>query len=473
MPKITEPNEIGNPIFSNDQIRVLFLDSNEGSVACRIHGQIHSSTLPRLSEYSRVECATRSLLRMNNLAAVRSEPGSSMIGPADYFGNVEKPNQHTFSIDIIDGKPMMYRHPLEKKKSRDSKQTINDSHVTKIKGKWVSHTDPSIHNKLQEYQQPNQPVLGNSIFPESGILEVDNGNNGDQINLKLVNALDLDLFSFKARLVPNNEPFQITDENLPATDEYRAVSYMYEPGYTKNQVEKSGGLFLESHSFAQTMTPLDENAGGYVTLARKNEHTDELEIIAFKIPLGFTLIVEKNCIHGDATFLGMYMMCMTSNHTTMQTADSVFLKNKLNKKNIAFNAQHDTLPIKQIVAPEKMASTPLVLYYRDNENGINKFLETTKDMNFIFNPFSAGFIKRGTTLLTNWVNDNSIALEILGGFIAAIGTAAVIIGFAALNSVTFGTVGIAVTLIGLGMFTARAISNNSLDLSNSATYASL
>ena len=30
----------------------------------------------------------------------------------------------------------------------------------------------------------------------------------------------------------------------------------------------------------------------------------ELELVALRIPFGFSLVVEKGCIHGDSTFQG-------------------------------------------------------------------------------------------------------------------------------------------------------------------------
>ncbi|MDI1352112.1 MAG: hypothetical protein PSV35_04980 [bacterium] len=446
------------PIFSRNKMRLLFLDNGSGSVACRIHGETHLSTLPRLSEYNRIEYATGSLMRMNNLAAVRGKRGASMIGPADYYGNLEKPNQCAYSIAIKDGLPMMYRHQLEEQTIAAVKKPVPESQLTTIHGTWISNKDPLIHDKLKEYAQSNQPVLGESIFPTSGILEI---AGPETIDLKLIDARDHDLSPFKARLVANNEPFQITKEQLNVTDEYRAVSYQYEAGYTNNQIEHSGGLFLETHSFAQTMTPLDHHSGGYITLGRRIAGTDAIDLIAFKIPYGYTLIVEEHCMHGDATFSGMYMMCMTSNHVTMQTADSVFLKNQLSKKNIRFNTE-DQVSYNPESAPSNtlLAPAPLVVYHSDDDKEMARFLETTKELDFIFNPWSNGFIRRGLAFM----RESSLDFQILGGFIAALGIAAVVLGFAALNAVTFGAasvalvgLGVATTLAGIGLYKIAAI----------------
>jgi hypothetical protein len=445
------------PIFATDQLRLLFLDSHEGSVACRVHGELTSGTMMHLSEEKTIECATRSLLRMNNLSAVRGKRGSSMVGPADYYGNLEKPHEKLYSIKITDGKPMMYQHPLNNHTGEHIlKAAIDESNITSVNATWTSHNDIAIDEKKRLYTHDNKPVFGNSIFPDSGILEID---DSPAIELTLFDARGVDLSSFKARLVANDEPFKITQEELSAADEYRAISYLYESGYAQDQVENSGGMFLEKHSFAQTMTPLDQSSGGFVTLARQNEASGSLEIIAFKIPYGYTLIVEEYCIHGDATLSGMYMMCMTSNHTTMQTADSVFLKSTTSKENVVFNITNPDVEEFNTSAP---APPPFVLYKDDDEHAMNHFLQTTKDMSFIFNPFSSGFWKRGIALF----NESGLSMKILGGFIAAVGITAVILGFAALNVVTLGVpsgcllgIGVATTIAGIGIFSKSSSSS--------------
>jgi hypothetical protein len=149
----------------------------------------------------------------------------------------------------------------------------------------------------------------------------------------------VDLSPFKARLVKNNTPFQISDKIISPKDDYRVVSYLYESEYADKQVKNGGGLFLETHSFPQTITPMDKNSGGFVTLAKWADENKrkELEVIAVEIPFGYTLIVEEYCIHGDTNLDGMFMMCMTSSHESMQTADTVFLKNSKNMENISLS----------------------------------------------------------------------------------------------------------------------------------------
>ena len=61
----------------DEPTRILLLDGDDGSIACRIYGTLMSSTIPRFSDNWTIESATRSLLRMNNLTAVRGTPGAA------------------------------------------------------------------------------------------------------------------------------------------------------------------------------------------------------------------------------------------------------------------------------------------------------------------------------------------------------------------------------------------------------------
>lgn len=71
------------PVTFDEPKRLLLLDGEDGTVACRIYGPLMSGTLPRFSDNWTIESATRSLLRMKNLTAVRGHLGAGMMGP--YF----------------------------------------------------------------------------------------------------------------------------------------------------------------------------------------------------------------------------------------------------------------------------------------------------------------------------------------------------------------------------------------------------
>jgi hypothetical protein len=303
--------------------KVLKLKGDEGTIECKIYG-ISGRIFPHISREYRMEFKLRSYLRLRNLTAFRGKKvGARMIGPLEYYGNLERPDKYLYTIEIKDNKNpqffqirkenIPYEIEAEKEDAKASKQNV-DRLVTKVKAKWISGRTIK--------KEERTSVKGESLFPDAGILKLEI----DSIQLKKINSVKVDLSSFKARLVPNHIPFQITTNRLHAIDEYRAITYHYEPGYAEDQVANGGGVFLETHPFAQTLTPLSSNNSGFVTLGRWNENCGDLELVGVEIPFGYTLIVESGCIHGDAWFQGKYLMTMTSNHVAMRKADTVFLK---------------------------------------------------------------------------------------------------------------------------------------------------
>ena len=378
-------------ITSNDVTRLLLLDGEKGSVACRVHGSSIAQPIPNLSQAYSIEYSVGSRLRMLNLIAVRGAPGEGMVGPGDYYGNWYNSDAHCFSISIEDGFPTIYQHKLQDSPQELGREITNDD-TTNVKAYWTSGKDSvAIKMKKAEYQDPSKPVTGDSLFKDAGILEID---EPDDIRVKKLDASAVDLAPFKARLVDNKVPFRITSNRIHKSDIWRAVSYQFDAAYANRQTEFGGGLFLETHNFAQSMTPLDQSAGGYVMLAKwntQNEH-DTLEMTAISIPFGSTLLVEQGCIHGDTTLNGMYMMCMTSNHVTMSSADTVFLKNVTTKKNIKIMVAEED-PVNSSMQPsQQMAIKPFVMYNGFNDYG--NFREKTRGMSFMFNPLSKGWWKK-------------------------------------------------------------------------------
>ena len=436
-------------VTSNDKTRLLFLDGEKGSVACRVHGSQIANPIPSLSPENTVETSFRTRLRLNNLIAVRGVPGEGMVGPADYYGNWERPEKYTYSIEILEGLPTIYQHENQAPISRPVRP-ISEDDITNIKATWISGTDlNAITAKKIEYQNQHHPLIGDSLFNNSGILEIE---DLDKIELKQFNATECDLTPFKARLEANDEPFKITTERMPAVDEWRAVSYHYETGYAKRQIEMGGGLFLETHDFPQSITPIEPSAGGFVTLAKwKDEHKkEELEIIGVKIPFGYTLIIEQGCIHGDSDLTGMFMMCMTSNHVTMRSANTVFLKNATTKQNMAVSLEDelDFLDNRLVRSPQPEAPKPLVMY-TGHENYAN-FDKKTKGMSFMFNPFSKGWWKKAFHDL------KQVSLPLLGTFIVI----TIAITIAAIATLGVGAVAITAGSIGLaasGFFACCAV----------------
>lgn len=380
------------PCFSASLIieepkRLLLLDGEDGTVACRVYGHLLSGTLPRLSDNWAWESATRSLLRMQNLTAVRGIPGASMIGPIDYFANLEEPHKYLYRIEN-QFPPLIYREPIldsSLEKEEPEKLTeLDPRFVTVIKAHWISGKEEQIQEKIEEYQLTPRH-LRQSLFLDPGLLEIDR----DLIVLPSFDPRGIDLSTFKARLVPNQIPFQITEKELPPKDDYRLVTYLYEPLYADWQIENGSGLFLEQHQFSQTITPITADSGGYVVLARTHEHPDELELIGMQIPYGYTLIIEEGCIHGDTTLSGFFMMGMTSAHTTMRTADTVFLKDPTTKRNVRTLLAAEEP--RATIYPSFLVPPPYVIYKNATELERAKFQELTLDQSFIFNPFSREF----------------------------------------------------------------------------------
>jgi hypothetical protein len=364
--------------------RLLLLDGDDGSVACRIYGNLLSATIPRFSENGTMESATRSLLRMKNLTAVRGVPGASMVGPIDYFGNLEEP--HLYLYTIQNGfPPIFYRRPVFDKTRIKVPvlKVFDNSLVTVVKANWISGKKGESIEETKLKYNVTKKHLRQSLFLDPGFLEIDR----NLIELNYFDPRGVDLSSFKARLVDNNRPFQITNKKLPSSDDYRLVTYLYEPNYADWQIQNGSGLFLEKHRFSQTITPLTQDSRGFVALARTNENPDELELIGIQIPYNHTLIIEEDCIHGDTTLNGFFMMGMTSDHNTMRTADTVFLKYPITKENVGMvlvgsEETETTLPLNSMPIP------PYVIYNDATNKDRETFRRLTKGKNFIFNPFS-------------------------------------------------------------------------------------
>lgn len=380
---LTAAYSSGPPITFPESKRLLLLDGDEGTVACRIYGTLLSGTIPRFSNNGTLESATRSLLRMKNLTAVRGIPGASMVGPIDYFGNLENPHQYLYKIEN-NFPPIFYRQPISENQTNElSHLNPLDPHfMTTIKANWVRGKDYDTIQEKQEHYRVTKKHLRQSLFLEPGLLEVEQ----EHIELQWFDPRDVDLSSFKARLINNQTPFQITEKPLPSKDEYRLITYLYEPLYADWQAKNGSGHFLEKHQFSQTMTPLTPDSVGYVVLASTNEAPEELELIGIQIPYGYTLIIEDGCIHGDTTLNGLFMMGMTSDHTTMRTADTVFLKYPKNRENVKITmiGQDDT----PITDHSFNVPPPYVIYKGATQADRNNFYKLTAGQSFIFQPFS-------------------------------------------------------------------------------------
>ncbi|HSX37811.1 MAG TPA: hypothetical protein VLE95_03160 [Chlamydiales bacterium] len=367
----------------NEPKRLLLLDGDDGTVACRVYGHLMSATIPRVSDNWTLESATRSLLRMQNLTAVRGVPGASMVGPVDYLGNLEEPHKYLYTIKN-QFPPLFYRKLIpDGHQENDFELKEFDPHfLTVVKANWISGKEEDVIREKKREYEVTQKHLRQSLFLDPGLLEIDR----NLIELRYFDPRGVDLSTFKARLVVNHIPFQITKKKLPSKDDYRLVTYLYEPLYADWQIQNGSGLFLEQHRFSQTITPLTPDSGGYVVLARTNENPDELELIGIQIPYSHTLVIEEGCIHGDTTLNGFFMMGMTSDHTTMRTADTVFLKYPQTKENVRMVLMGtEDIPTHHTLFA---VPPPYIIYKNASEADRSKFQQLTYGQNFIFNPFS-------------------------------------------------------------------------------------
>lgn len=369
---------------------LLCLKGQQGTIACRVHDPLLTRIIPQRSRWGRLRYALLSEEKMGNLTAVRGTPGARMLGPGDYFCDLERSDQYLISIDINrEGIPAFAQYPLTHPdhSKTTALKALDESVITTVNARWFSgFQKEELRQKLLEYKSKKNPLFSDSLFPNPGLLEIE---EGPEITLQRFDPTGIDFSEFKARLVRNDTPFQITKERLYVDDEYCAVSYHYDPGYADRQIKEGGGLFLEHHQFAQTITPLHRDSKGFVTLGKWNDSRDRLELIAIEIPYGYTLIIEKNCIHGDATLTGQFMMCMTSDHISMATADTVFLKQAATRDNLALTLD---APVQTRTHRAYRTMDPLVCYRENRKQSAALFHQRRQGLNVVFNPFSPGYL---------------------------------------------------------------------------------
>jgi len=131
-------------------------------------------------------------------------------------------------------------------------------------------------------------------------------------------------------MVKNGDEFAIPGI-LCDQDDLQLITYWWGENYFDHCMAHDDGAFLETHDFPQTITPLSEDCGGHVLLARPASTDCEttVEIMAVHIPFGYTMILGKNTWHGDMGLKGLHVMAMTANHLIMEgTTKSWFLKHE-------------------------------------------------------------------------------------------------------------------------------------------------
>jgi hypothetical protein len=238
------------------------------------------TTFPRWNSH----CASRILLNLKNLLVYRGiNETNTMIGPIEYFGQID-PYSSIFYPD---------------------------------KNKEILPDPPFFNCQKFKWKKNSIGNTKGSLFPDSGELIL----NESEIDIPIIST-GYNLSSFNVRLVPSEK---VTYDVSLKQKKLFSISYFFSKNYYKYAIENDG-IFVEKHPFIQAMTPVDENSSGFIIVGRIQNF--QLHLVGIKIPLGFTLLIDSNAIHGDSTFLGMYRMEMTADHVEMAKADTVYLKNK-------------------------------------------------------------------------------------------------------------------------------------------------
>lgn len=297
------------------------------------------------------EFATRTILNLYNLHAIRGKlnaageliADTSMSGPHHYLGFIQPYNSFTIEIHHGDELPT-YKEHLYKPIPYSPKLAPAGKIVTIPNFNWINGlkiTDDLRSKYNMSVYTPNKLISvssrriveKDSLFDNPGILEL----HLSKIVFPLItDAYRYDLSSFRAQIVPNNEPFSFNQSLVNiyphAQHKLRIVTYNYSNRYVSDYLMPGNGIFIERHEFIQAITPTNAGCGGYVILGRIN--SNGLELIAVTVPFGYTLVVDYGAIHGDSTLTGLYSMAMTGNHKAMATADTVFLKSIQTNRNI-------------------------------------------------------------------------------------------------------------------------------------------
>ncbi len=306
--------------------RMLCLRGDDGAFVCRLADGW--STVPNLKDEGRMTFASRSILRLNNIALFRHRPvdgdlRTSMVGPNHYFGVLDSIHTHALTLRYTDaGMPYFVKEPRAPEQSLPQTPIPECFRFTCDSALWLSGKIKDNRQYISDHATTVPP--GKSLTKDVGVLLF--GTDDEVISLPQFDARSYDLSPFGATLVRNDRPFRITDA---AEDPMDVVTYHFGPDYAKTLVQQGAGLFLETHDFTQIMSPVTKDSGGFITLGRWQQ--GRLELVAVSVPYGHSIIVEKGAIHGDATFCGSYLMAMTVNHHTMATADVVLLKNRAQK----------------------------------------------------------------------------------------------------------------------------------------------
>ncbi|WP_133405596.1 hypothetical protein [Parashewanella tropica] len=315
---------------SDQMMRFLHLKGHLGNFVVQLADGW--KTTPSYGKSGLLINSTRAHYRMTNIAVYRGKASDLtlsqvMVGPNHYFGSLIDIHLKAYSIEINNGFPIFSESRYE---SQDDLKNLSDLRplqacdileFNQTEWSWNSGkcTAPAIVQFLSDKILDRQSAA--SLTADLGVLTLPNS----VIEIPHVDATQVDISAFGAILVINNTPFTIAREREDTMD---AVSYCFGEGYADYQIKHGNGLFLETHDFTQIMTPLTPSSSGFITLGRRVgiASNQTLQLIGVSVPFGYSIIVKRGAMHGDATFTGHYAMAMTVQHTTMGTADVVFLR---------------------------------------------------------------------------------------------------------------------------------------------------
>ena len=113
---------------------------------------------------------------------------------------------------------------------------------------------------------------------------------------------------YGGRLLGAGEVFEIdANANLPVTR--MEIGAGYADGYL-HVASKGGGAYLEHHDRPHLHMPLDEAAGGYLVLGRRDGEGSGADYLvsAFRIPFGSAVYTPPEVLHADPYLTGNYLV---------------------------------------------------------------------------------------------------------------------------------------------------------------------
>lgn len=121
-----------------------------------------------------------------------------------------------------------------------------------------------------------------------------------------------------------------------------------------------------------------------------------------------TLILDPESVHGDAQIVGPHLMAMTSNHKTMETADTVFLKHAKTGCNMRVLPQKPAyFPLLGLQPTPPYVDHSFVWWWSWCHKHQTRTQESRNDAiqyhSLVLHPFSYGFWKAWWQKLFCWI----------------------------------------------------------------------